>query len=58
MTEEWGMRGLTEDLNGDTYFETTRPNQNLDRARNQFKLVSDMEKLLPEMEEYIASICK
>ena len=58
MTYECGMRFLTDYLNGDTYFKTTRPNQNLDRARNQFKLVSDMEKLLPEMEEYIASICK
>lgn len=49
MTYECGMRFLTDYLNGDTYFKTHRPGQNLDRARNQFKLVSDMEKVLPEM---------
>ncbi|MCQ3035694.1 MAG: aminoglycoside phosphotransferase family protein [Bacilli bacterium] len=58
MTYECGMRFLMDYLNGDTYFHTTRPGQNLDRARNQFKLVSDMEKLLPEMEEYIRTLCK
>lgn len=49
MTFECGMRFLADYLNGDTYFRTHRPGQNLDRARNQFKLVSDMEKVLPEM---------
>ena len=49
MTFECGMRFLADYLNGDTYFKTHRPGQNLDRARNQFKLVSDMEKVLPEM---------
>jgi serine/threonine protein kinase len=49
MTFECGMRFLTDYLNGDTYFKTTRPGQNLDRCRNQFKLVADMEKVLPEM---------
>ena len=49
MTLECGMRFLTDYLMGDTYFRTSRPRQNLDRARNQFKLVSDMEKCLPEM---------
>ncbi len=49
MTLECGMRFLTDYLEGDTYFRTSRPGQNLDRARNQFKLVSDMEAALPEM---------
>ncbi|MBR3805717.1 MAG: aminoglycoside phosphotransferase family protein [Clostridia bacterium] len=49
MTFECGMRFLTDYLEGDTYFRTSRPGHNLDRARNQFKLVSDMEKHLPEM---------
>ncbi|MBQ8528701.1 MAG: ROK family protein [Clostridia bacterium] len=49
MTFECGMRFLTDYLSGDTYFRTSRPRHNLDRARNQFKLVSDMEKSLPEM---------
>ena len=43
MTLECGMRFLTDYLNGDTYFKTHRPKQNLDRCRTQFKLVRDME---------------
>ena len=53
MTFECGMRFLADYLNGDTYFRTHRPGQNLDRARNQFKLVSDMEKALPEMHKIV-----
>ena len=43
MTLECGVRFLTDYLSGDVYFRTTRPEQNLDRCRTQFKLVSDME---------------
>ena len=53
MTLECGMRFLTDYLSGDTYFKTSREGQNLDRARNQFKLVSDMEKALPRMHEIV-----
>lgn len=53
MTYECGMRFLTDYLNGDTYFRTHRPGQNLDRARNQFKLVRDMESMLPEMHRIV-----
>ena len=49
MTFECGTRFLADYLNGDTYFRTHRPGQNLDRARNQFKLVRDMEERLDEM---------
>jgi len=49
MTFECGTRFLTDYLSGDTYFRTSRPGHNLDRARNQFKLVSDMEKSIDEM---------
>lgn len=49
MTYECGMRFLTDHLDGDVYFKTSRPNHNLDRARNQFKLVSDMEAQLDQM---------
>lgn len=38
-----GMRFLTDYLNGDTYFSISREGHNLDRARTQFKLVSEME---------------
>ncbi len=46
MTLECGIRFLTDYLDGDNYFRTTREGQNLDRARTQFKLVSDMERLI------------
>lgn len=49
MTLECGMRFLTDYLEGDTYFRTTRAGQNLDRCRTQFKLVSDMEAHWDEM---------
>ena len=45
MTFECGMRFLTDYLDGDTYFKTTRPNHNLDRCHTQFKLVEEMEKV-------------
>ena len=43
MTLECGIRFLTDYLEGDHYFRTSRPGQNLDRCRTQFKLVADME---------------
>ena len=49
MTFECGMRFLTDHIDGDTYFKIKRENHNLDRARTQFKLVSDMESRLDEM---------
>ncbi len=53
MTYECGMRFLADYLDGDVYFRTHREGQNLDRCRTQFKLVQDMERLLPQMEEII-----
>ncbi len=49
MTIECGMRFLADYLSGDTYFRTHREGQNLDRARTQLKLVSDMEQILDQM---------
>lgn len=57
MTYECGMRFLTDYLEGDTYFRTSRPKHNLDRARNQFKLVHDMEEKLPEMRKIVNKYC-
>ena len=54
MTYECGMRFLTDYLDGDTYFHTKYEGQNLDRARTQFKLVSDMEKSYDKMLEIVA----
>ena len=56
MTLECGMRFLTDYLEGDTYFKIHRPNHNLDRARNQFALVADMERKLDEMRKIVEGI--
>ncbi|WP_099203998.1 phosphotransferase enzyme family protein [Scatolibacter rhodanostii] len=57
MTLEVGMRFLADYLNGDVYFRTSYPQHNLDRARNQFKLVADMEKHYDEMQEIVYRYC-
>ena len=49
MTFECGIRFLTDYLEGDVYFRTTHPEHNIIRARNQFKLVADMEEHMDEM---------
>lgn len=49
LTLECGSRFLADYLNGDTYFRTHYPGQNLDRARTQFKLVADMESKMEQM---------
>jgi len=38
-----GLRFLADHLAGDVYFKTSRENQNLERARVQFRMVADME---------------
>jgi thiamine kinase-like enzyme len=56
MTYECGMRFLTDHLDGDIYFRTKRENHNLDRARTQFKLVYEMEKVFEKMEKAIEGV--
>ncbi len=58
MTFECGTRFLTDYLSGDTYFKTSREGHNLDRARNQFKLVSDMEQQLDAMRAIVKKYSK
>ncbi len=53
ITLETGIRFLTDYLNGDTYFRIAYPEHNLDRARNQFKLVSDMKAKLDTLKNII-----
>lgn len=53
MTYECGMRFLTDYLEGDVYYKTSYPEHNLHRARNQMKLVSDMERDYQQMMEII-----
>jgi hypothetical protein len=43
ITLETGIRFLTDHLNGDHYFKTTRPLHNLDRFRVQAKMVESIE---------------
>jgi len=49
ITMEIGCRFLTDYLNGDVYFKVRRPNHNLDRARNQFKMVESIESQFEQM---------
>ena len=49
MTFECGIRFLTDYLEGDTYFRTSRPGHNLDRCRTQFALVAEMEAKFDKM---------
>lgn len=53
MTYECGMRFLTDYLQNDIYFKTSRTGHNLDRARSQFKLVADMENKWEMMKEIV-----
>ena len=53
ITFEQGMRFLTDYLQGDTYYKTSRPGHNLDRARTQLKLVADMEEKWEQMEKIV-----
>ena len=58
MTLECGVRFLTDYLEGDTYFRTHRPAQNLDRARTQFKLVADMDSKWDQMRRIVSEEAK
>lgn len=56
MTYECGVRFLTDYLDGDVYFRTEYPSHNLVRARNQFKLVEEIENNLDRMKEIVEGI--
>lgn len=43
-----GLRFLTDFLNGDVYYKTKYPAHNLDRAKNQFKLLQSLTEKLGE----------
>jgi hypothetical protein len=53
MTFLIGLRFLTDHVDGDHYYRIHFPGHNLQRARAQFRLVSRIEKKLPEMEKII-----
>jgi hypothetical protein len=49
ITFEQGLRFLTDHLKGDEYYRVSRPSQNMERCRTQFKLVSEMERKFDSM---------
>ena len=53
LTYECGIRFLTDYLNGDTYFKIHREHHNIDRARNQFKLVYEIEQMEDELKAIV-----
>lgn len=61
---ELGIRFLTDYLDNDKYFTLTekqkisRPNLNLERARNQFKLVSEIEDNFDKLEDIVKQVLK
>ena len=50
LTIETGLRFLTDYLEGDHYFRTTRPQQNLDRCRTQFALARSIDEQFDAMQ--------
>ena len=56
MTLTIGVRFLTDYLMGDVYFKTEYPEHNLNRARNQFKIIASMEDQAEEMEAVVSAI--
>lgn len=51
ITLELAIRFLTDHLEGDRYFKIERGNHNLDRCRNQLRLVASIEEQEPHMHE-------
>jgi Ser/Thr protein kinase RdoA (MazF antagonist) len=53
-----GMRFLTDFLQGDTYFKTQRPQQNLQRCRTQFAMVDSIEAQRKAMDSFVESYAR
>ncbi len=53
---EVAIRFLTDHLEGDVYFRTHRPNQNLDRCRTQLKLLESMESQEAAMKAFVRKV--
>ncbi len=53
---EQGIRFLTDHLAGDTYYRVSKPGQNLDRCRTQFKLLKSIEQQEEAMEHLLNSL--
>lgn len=58
ITAELAVRFITDYIQGDTYFKTRYPGQNLDRARNQIKLAGEMLEYMDKMDEILFEFVK
>ena len=56
MTQECGVRFLTDYLEGDKYFKIHRPDHNLIRCRTQFTLAADLQRHLPRLTQMVLSM--
>lgn len=54
MTFIMALRFLTDFLNGDTYYKIKYPEHNMDRAKNQFKLIESMSKKMGSVPSKLA----
>ena len=45
------LRFLTDYLNGDVYYKTKYPDHNLDRAKNQFKLLQSLSQQVSKIQD-------
>jgi len=53
---EQAIRFLGDHLDGDRYYRTTRPGHNLDRARNQIRLLEELEARGPELRRIVETL--
>lgn len=58
MTQECGVRFLTDYLEGDHYFKIKREQHNLDRCRTQFTLAADIRRQMPKLIQIVCSGAK
>ena len=58
MTVEVGIRFLKDYLDGDLYFRTEKPEHNLIRARNQFKLAQSIDSQMISMGKYVRRLMR
>ncbi|GHV94777.1 mucin desulfatase [Spirochaetia bacterium] len=56
ITQIMGLRFLTDYLEGDHYYHTTRPDHNLDRCRTQIALIKSMDSRWKQAEDIAAGL--
>ena len=58
MTYIMALRFLTDYIDGDTYYKIKHPEHNIERARNQIKLIQEIDKSMDEMKQTIAQFSR